>query len=228
MGHGPDRFTKPLLFGVYLGPVERLTEVFCGLVMVLTFTLVAGLHAPEGREGMAALLRAALGCNVAWGIIDGVVYLMGQRFARQRQAQLVAAVRDAADQTSMRAVLREAVEAELVAPMTPREAARVFSIVRTLAGRLPPVRPGLTRRDLYGAVSCFALCVGCALPAAVPFLLLDTPRVALRVSNAILLASLFALGMVWGRQIGGRPLATGLGLLVLGAAMVGIAVAFGG
>jgi hypothetical protein len=162
---------KRLPFAGYLSPVEHVTEVFCGLVMVLTFTLVAGHHVAEGREGTAALLRAALGCNFAWGIIDGVVYLMNRRYEHRRR---------------------------------------------------------FDRRDLFGASLCFLICVGTALPAAVPFLLFDTPAVALRVSNGILLASLFALGTVWARFVGASRLATGLLFLLLGFAMVAIAIVFGG
>ncbi len=44
--------------------------------MVLSVTLTAGLTVAEGAAGVRQLLLAALGCNVAWGIIDGVMYVM--------------------------------------------------------------------------------------------------------------------------------------------------------
>ena len=215
-------------FGDALSPVDRVTEIFCGLVMVLTVTLLAGRDIPSGHEGVNALLRAALGGNIAWGFIDGVVYLMTQRYERERQARLLAAVRAATDDQAIRAALDEAVDPELVAPMCADEASRAFSALHALAARMAPPPAGLKRRDLIGALACFCLCVGSALPAALPFMLFDAPLVALRVSNGVLLASLFVLGIVWAKLIGARPLLTGFGLSLVGAALVGITVALGG
>src|SRR6185312_3742025 len=51
-------------------------EILFGLIMTLTVTLSAGLAADEGRAGVRQLLAAAIGCNLAWGIIDAVMYVM--------------------------------------------------------------------------------------------------------------------------------------------------------
>jgi len=63
----------------YLKPSERLTEVVAGLIMVLTFTLGASVLSGGGADGAHAALVGAIGCNVAWGIIDGVLYIMASR-----------------------------------------------------------------------------------------------------------------------------------------------------
>ena len=58
-----------------LEPMERISEILFGLIMVLTFTCsfsVVGATRLEVRK----MLVAALGCNLAWGIIDAVFYLM--------------------------------------------------------------------------------------------------------------------------------------------------------
>jgi hypothetical protein len=225
IGTGPG--PHPIAAGV-LSPVDRITEVFCGLLMVLAVTLVVGQDVATGREGVQTLLRVALGGNLAWGIIDGVVYLMSRRFERGRQARLVAALRSAGDDAARRAALHEAIDPALVDPMTTVEAGRVFETLRAQAGRTNPVDPRLTRQDFVGALGCFCLCVVCALPAVLPFEVFDAPRIALRVSNGVSLASLFALGVVWAGQIGARRLLTGFGLLLLGAALVGVQIVFGG
>ncbi len=66
-----------------LEPGERMGEILFGLIMVLTFTLTAGLSVREGPEGVHELLVAAIGCNIAWGIIDGVFYVMGALFEKR-------------------------------------------------------------------------------------------------------------------------------------------------
>ena len=59
-----------------LDPVSRASEILFGLIMVLTFTL--SLAATEaGRADVLAVLIGMLGCNLAWAIIDAVMYLMG-------------------------------------------------------------------------------------------------------------------------------------------------------
>ena len=60
----------------YLDPASRLGEILFGLIMVLTITLTAGLTVEDGRDGVRQLLFAAIGCNIAWGLIDAVMYLM--------------------------------------------------------------------------------------------------------------------------------------------------------
>ena len=215
--------------GIALTPGDRFTEIFCGLIMVLAVTLVAGRDVALAGDGVHALLRAAVGGNVAWGIIDGVVYLINRRFERARQIRLVAAVRAASDEASMREALRDTFDHALVASMTAAEAAQLFATLHVVAGRLEVREHAhFTKHDLVGAVGCGLLCIGSALPALVPFLLFERPVVALRVSNAVLLASLFVLGVMWAKDLGAGRVKTGLTLLLVGATMVAVAVAFGG
>jgi hypothetical protein len=69
----------------YLDPGERLGEIVFGLIMVLTFTSTA--RATLDEEGPRALLIAALGCNIAWGIIDGGMFIMSAMLDRGRTEQ---------------------------------------------------------------------------------------------------------------------------------------------
>jgi hypothetical protein len=64
-----SRFTRR-----HLDPASRLGEILFGLIMVLAVTLTAGLRGAEGKAGVRQLLLAAIGSNVAWGIIDAVMY----------------------------------------------------------------------------------------------------------------------------------------------------------
>ena len=70
----------PSFIATHLDPANRFIEVVCGLIMVLTFTLVGSQLVSDDPSGARKLLIAAVGCNVAWGIIDGVMFVMnGQR-----------------------------------------------------------------------------------------------------------------------------------------------------
>jgi hypothetical protein len=62
-----------------LDPIDRISEVLFGLIMVLSFTGSISVVS-DGRAEISELLWAALGCNLAWGIIDAVFYLMSTIF----------------------------------------------------------------------------------------------------------------------------------------------------
>ncbi len=70
----------------FLNPIERISEVLFGLVMTLSFTGTMSVVA-QGREDVRTMLLAVLGCNIAWGIIDGILYLLGAVSERGREYQ---------------------------------------------------------------------------------------------------------------------------------------------
>ena len=49
-----------------LAPIERISEVLFGLIMVLTITSTLSI-AEFGRAEVRIMLIGALGCNLAWG-----------------------------------------------------------------------------------------------------------------------------------------------------------------
>ena len=67
----PSRSSKRVL-----DPIDRISEVLFGLIMVLTFTGSLSV-AESGRDDVRTMLIGALGCNLAWGIIDAMLYLDG-------------------------------------------------------------------------------------------------------------------------------------------------------
>ena len=58
-----------------LDPVDRIFEVLFGLIMAVT--IVGSLSiATAGQNDVRTVAWAALGCNVAWGMVDGVMYVI--------------------------------------------------------------------------------------------------------------------------------------------------------
>lgn len=82
--------------GGLLDPIDRNSEILFGLFMVLTFTGTLSA-ATSGREEVRTMLLAAIGCNAAWGLVDGVMYILRSLVARGRKATLVREVRAAAE-----------------------------------------------------------------------------------------------------------------------------------
>jgi VIT1/CCC1 family predicted Fe2+/Mn2+ transporter len=213
----------------YLDQATSLGEILFGLIMTLTFTLGAGLTIQEeGREGARQLLIATIGCNIAWGVIDGVFYILGQLFERGRRRRVVQLVRGATKDADAAALVAAELDDVIETVMTPEERQTLYGriVAQVRAGEIPP-NP-VTRNDLMGGVASFWLVFFASLPAAIPFLFIDDARLALRLSNAVLLALLFLAGFRWARYTTARPAVTGLVFLVFGAALVAMTIALGG
>jgi hypothetical protein len=208
---------------------SRMGEILFGLIMTLTFTLGAGLiMEEEGRAGARELLIATIGCNVAWGLIDGVLYVLGQLFERGRLRRVAAGVQAAASSSTAAGAVAAELD-ELLVPVTdqPQRDQLYASIVERLRGAgLAPNR--VRWDDIKGGLACGWLVFACSFPAAIPFFFIDDARMALRVSNAVLLALLFFVGFRAGRVTTANPWITGATFLVMGLVLVVAAIAHGG
>jgi hypothetical protein len=194
----------------YLDPLDRSSEVLFGLIMVLTFT--GSLSAAEaGRTEIRAMLIGVLGCNFAWGIIDGILYLMGCWADEGRMPG-----RGPRISTTDEA---QQITKEFAAGL--RQPARnLKSSERTLE---PPPRYRLGRKNTAVGVPWV-----CLLPVAIPFLIMEDTMRALRVSNGIAILMLFVAGYTLGRHAGYPPWRVGLAMVGLGIVLVGITIALGG
>ena len=208
-----------------LDPSERTAEVLFGLIMVLTFT--GSLSAAEaGREDIRAMLIAALGCNLAWGVIDGVLYLMGALGDRGSSLTVYRAVRSARDSARARQLIADALPAPIAAVLDPADFDRMHQ--RLLQLPEPPTRPRLSGSDWRGAVGVFLLVFISTFPVAIPFIVMDDATSAMRASNAIAVTMMFITGVAYGRAVGRAPWAVGLSMVALGSVLVAMTIALGG
>jgi hypothetical protein len=212
----------------HLDPPSRLGEILFGLIMVLTITSTAGLTVAEGREGVRQLLFAAVGCNLAWAIIDAIMYLMNCLTVRSEKLQMIRAVQNAPDSQTALTLIQEGVEPELQALLDPAGAAAFSQSTLKYIGEAKIVPVTLTKEDFNGALACFWLVLIACLPAALPFLIFSAPRFALRVSNFLLIVLLFLVGRAWARYVKANQLVAGSVMVAVGLALVGIAVLLGG
>src|SRR5215831_15621401 len=101
-----------------LEPMDRMSEVLFGLIMALTFTLTLGVITAE-RIQVRTMLLAALGCNLAWGIIDASVFLMARFNQRGRSALQLQAVRTAANIGDAHRIIADALPLVLASALSP-------------------------------------------------------------------------------------------------------------
>jgi len=207
-----------------LDPTERVSEGVFGLIMVLTFTGSLSV-AEAGRDDVRTMLIGALGCNIAWGVIDALLYLMGSLASRGRDLAVLRALRGAADPQQTQQAIALVVP-ELAARLNPSE----LSAIQKRAQELPepPARASWQREDWFGAIGVFLIVFATTFPVALPFMFMTNAGTALRLSNGIAIAMLFFLGCTYGRVIGRRPWTIGVSMVALGAALVGMTMALGG
>src|SRR5580765_3469692 len=101
-----------------LDPTERFSEVLFGLIMVLTFTGTLSV-AEAGRDDVRTMLIGALGCNLAWGIVDAVMYLITTLATRSRGHALLRALQTAPDKAAAAASIAEVLPERIAAVLTP-------------------------------------------------------------------------------------------------------------
>ena len=209
----------------FLEPHERISEVLFGLIMVLTFTgslSVAG----AGRPDVRTMLIGALGCNAAWGIIDGVLYLLGCLAEKGRSLLTYRAVRKATDPEKAQRLIADALPSVVASVLQPAD----FEMIRQRLQELsePPKRVRLGIGDWLGALSVFLWVFSATFPVAIPFIFMQSVRPALLISNAIAILLLFVLGWALGRTAGRSPWGMGIAMVVLGTLLVALTRALGG
>lgn len=211
--------------GPVLDPVSRLSEVIFGLIMVLTFTGSISV-ASSGREEIGMVLWAAFGCNVAWGIVDAFMYLMSLMMERGAAAASLRKVQMADTTDEAAAVLKENLPPILGEVMQSAQYETIRMELKTVPA--PPTRIPLFWHDIKAAIIIFFLVALSTFPCTLPFLLIEDPFVAMRVSNGIALLLLFITGYRLGKQTGYNKWIFGAMIAIVGAVLVVMTIALGG
>ncbi|SAL64400.1 hypothetical protein [Caballeronia humi] len=208
-----------------LDTVDRVSEMCFGLFMALTF-VGAVSAATDGENAGQKMLYTALGCNLAWGLADGVMYIVRTLTNRGRWLTLVLTVKNAPDGAAGVSALRDA----LPKPMKSLVADTELELIRArIAAMLTvPDRPRLVLDDYLGALGIFVLVVFSTFPVALPFVLFKDTSTALTISRVLTLAMLFCAGIALGRHAGFGGWVAGFAMVALGVALTMAIIALGG
>jgi hypothetical protein len=214
-------------FERYLDPTERLDELLFGLIMVLSITLGVGLATDEGGSTSQVALTI-FGCNLAWGLIDGVMYIVTQMYDRSRKARLIEALRSTSSETEQIATVGGVLDGFLSALTSADERRALYLDISRRLGGVSIQQTRIAAEDVYGALAIVWLVMLATVPAVLPFLIFADRFVAARVSNALVLVALFGVGFGFARTIHANPWTVGLSTAVFGLVMVGIVMLLGG
>ncbi|OCO98969.1 MULTISPECIES: VIT1/CCC1 transporter family protein [unclassified Ensifer] len=207
-----------------LDPIDRLSEIIFGLLMALSFTGTMST-VTGGEGGVNAVLAAAFGCNIAWGIVDGVMYMLTTVVERTRRRGFIDALRREPLERA-REMFLENLPDDVRRVSSPKETEALLLRVRALGS--DPRHRAITGRDFKAAFAIFLLVVTSTLPPSIPFLLTDDVALAMRASNGIALVMLFVIGARLGRYMGRSPWPMAFAMAAIGAVLVAVTIALGG
>lgn len=206
-----------------LDPVERASEAIFGVLMAVAIMGSLGV-ASAGRQEVRATLIMALGCNLAWGITDAVMYLLGAAVERRRRITLRRRLRETSDPGVAHRMVAAALSLHLDGEV---RQATVEELRKDLVA-MPLPRAGLAARDLLAALGVFVLVVLATFPVVIPYVFVQDLAAARQASNALAVGVLYGYGHVLGRYSGARPWHYGVIVAALGVVLVGIIRALGG
>lgn len=213
-----SNYREPLL-----DPIDRVCEVVFGVLMALSFTGALSI-ATAGHQEVRTMVLTALGCNLAWGLVDSVMYLIRTATERRRKNTLLARLRTTHDASETHRLITDALPPLFAAIVQPAALDALHQGLLTV--REPTVRLG--GRDYAAAFGVFALVVLATFPVVIPFIFISKIVLALRVSNVLAIVTLFVGGFALGRHTGGRPWVTGLAMSAIGVVLLAIIIALGG
>jgi hypothetical protein len=212
----------------YLDPDESLGELLFGLIMALTVTLGVRILSPEQLSSPRDLAVALIGCNVAWGIIDAALYLLGSVFARNQRVHFMRKLRTMPSEANALQAIREEYGLDDAHLAAEQHLAAFYQAALDVLRHAKVERAHLRGQDWLAALMVVFLVTVTAVPGALPILLVGDPALAVRLANLLQIGLLFVVGYHWARYSGANPWRTGLAIVGFGVALVGVAIALGG
>ena len=207
-----------------LDPVDRISEILIGLIMAVT--IVGSLSiAAAGKDEVRTVLFAALGCNLAWGLVDAVMYLVRTATERARNLTLARRIQDSEPEAA-HVLMKRALPDQISAITGPEE---IEGMRRRLLALPRKNQRTLGPRDFAEAAAVFLLVVIATFPVVLPFMLVADLASAMQYARAITLTMLFMAGVALGRHAGhAQPFWMGLSMAVFGAVLIVAVMALGG
>jgi VIT1/CCC1 family predicted Fe2+/Mn2+ transporter len=208
-----------------LDPPERISEVLFGLIMVLTFTGSISVST-TGKQEIRELLWAALGCNLAWGLVDAIMYLMDELIVRAHGFTQIKRMKRSGNSFESREIIRENISPFISELMEDEDIDKLGERIRHLPE--PSMTRALIFKDYLIGVQIFILVFLSTFPVALPFFFINDVAMATRISNGVAVLLLFTGGFFLARYAGLRPVITALAYAAIGMFLVALTIALGG
>lgn len=210
----------------HLDPADRLGEILFGLIMALGIIGAVRL----GVEDLSnrSMFIAILGCNLAWAVVDGVMYVLVAVFEQGRRYRIARRIQAGGSDEQAIGLIHKELGDQLERLCSPEALQLFYGDVLKTVRAAGPLRASVHRTDVLGGIAAAFVIMLATAPILVPYLVIRTPLVAVRVSEGIAVTLLFFLGAWWGRVVGANSFGTGLILTLIGGALVAVTIFLGG
>ena len=224
------------VLGEFLDPIDVLFSIFYSVLFALLFTLSYELLIYRGatESGFSGgygqrLVLVTLGVVAGWGVIDGVLYVLGEVLTRSERHRLLQAVQTSSSEDEAASAVADELDFILEPITSDEQRQALYHDMLAYLRQAEPKAAGFQRADVVGAAAVVLLSVVAVLPSLLPLLLVrDDFALAIRISNVVSLLVIFATGYTWGTHTGTSPWKTGLLLASVCLAMVLVAMLFEG
>ena len=217
----------------YLSPSDRLTEIITGIIMTTAVIGATRIGIGSGHTDFLIIFSAAMGCDIAWGLVDGVLYIFGELTDRGRHVQLLKNLKSIQDETTAIELVVKKIEEELDSPILQHfsrdDKVRISQGVVKFSTKITPENVHVSKKDVFGGITIFFLDVCAGLVLLIPFFILPNQMViATRISMVIALILLFLIGYKWAKITNRPKVQTGLIMMFLAIAIDVIVIILGG
>jgi hypothetical protein len=220
----------------YIDPIDWLSESIFSIMIVLIFTLAYRVFsispvpgAATSSESATTLLLAILGAVIAWGFIDGMIYVILSFFEREESDRFICEIREAkSEKEKVEIVLNEF--GEIFEPITDEHHRDALYLAILNSIKSTPVQKiGFSKDDIGAAVAHVFIAIISVIPSMIPLLVFSNNlSLAIRISNTISFAVLFITGYRWGKYVGVNPIRTGIIIMAIAIVLALLAIPLGG
>jgi len=211
---------KPLL-----NTMDRVSEILFGIIMTLTFTCSIGIANAKNTE-IRQLIIAAISCNIAWGLVDAIGYIVSTIVQRSRNKAILDSVLTTSDEAKARKYISDSLPPSIASVLEAAELEQIRKKLAKLPGSTSQVR--LTTRDIKRSLMIFSLMFISAFPIVIPFIFIRDTQLALRISNMVAIVLMFLCGWSLAKYVGSNKWLMSFGLTLVGIVLVLITIALGG
>jgi len=208
-----------------LNPVDRISEILFGLIMALTFTCTISV-AEADRAEVRDILIGAIGCNIAWGLVDAVMFILTGMAEKGRGKTILNFVRKTKNPEKAREFIADALPPVIASVLKTETLEDMRSSLLNIPESALNTR--ITIKDVKVAAGIFFLVFLSTIPVAVPFTFIQDVQLALRISNLIAIVLMFTCGWLLAKYGGHNKFLMGFAMTILGVILVALTIALGG
>ena len=201
---------------------DMQTELLCGVIMVLVMMGYLKFSlAQDEFEFRKIMLFVPLGANAAWGIIDGIMYVLLNLRERTKKSRLLSLIKSYKDENDAFSLIKKGFDSRFIDLLSQETQTNVYrEILKKLNESTIEIPEGVTKSDLRIILTTFTIVISAGIPLLIPFIVLNDVLLAIRISHIIGLVMLFCIGYWWAKRASRHKIRSAISLTLLGLIIV--------